>query len=84
MNNHIRTGVPAVITLVVHDREHDEVNAYTLDDVEITEAMKRLEAAGADVVGLNCARGPETIIPLMEKIKKSGVKVSFSRNTQPF
>ncbi|PIK61256.1 betaine homocysteine S-methyltransferase 1 [Apostichopus japonicus] len=71
-------GVPAVITLVVHGREHDEVNAYTLDDVEITEAMKRLEAAGADVVGLNCARGPETIIPLMEKIKKSGVKVPLA------
>lgn len=47
----------------------------TFDGVELTEAMKRLESAGADVVGLNCTRGPETMIPLMEKIKKSGVKV---------
>lgn len=70
--------LPAVITLVVHDREGDDETDCTLDDVEITEAMKRLETAGADVVGINCARGPETIIPMMEKIKKSGLKVPLA------
>src|SRR5262249_44117040 len=33
------------------------------------EACKRLEDAGADVVGLNCARGPATIMPLVERIR---------------
>jgi betaine-homocysteine S-methyltransferase len=30
---------------------------------------RRLEAAGADVVGLNCHRGPATIMPLMREIR---------------
>jgi len=35
------------------------------------EAMKRLEQAGADVVGLNCARGPRTMMPLLKKIREA-------------
>ena len=31
------------------------------------EACKRLEDAGADVVGLNCIRGPATMLPLLER-----------------
>jgi len=30
---------------------------------------KRLEDAGADVVGLNCSRGPATLIPLLERVR---------------
>ena len=41
----------------------------SLDGVKLSEAFPRLEAAGADVLGLNCIRGPDTILPLMEKIK---------------
>jgi betaine-homocysteine S-methyltransferase len=33
------------------------------------EVCRRLEAAGADVVGLNCHRGPATIMPLMREIR---------------
>lgn len=42
----------------------------TTDDVPIPEACRRLEEAGAAVVGLNCARGPETMIPLLREIRK--------------
>ncbi|PIK50520.1 betaine homocysteine S-methyltransferase 1 [Apostichopus japonicus] len=70
-------GVPAVVTLAAH-YNHKDGKDYTVDDVEITEAMKRLESAGSDVVGLNCSRGPETIIPLMKTIMKSGVKVPLA------
>src|SRR5262249_20521364 len=33
------------------------------------EACKRLEDGGADVVGLNCARGPATTLPLLREIR---------------
>lgn len=55
----VDAGLPAVVTLVV-DRD---VN--TRDGVPLQEAAKRLAGAGADVVGLNCARGPATMLPLL-------------------
>ena len=35
----------------------------------VTELCQRLEAAGADVVGLNCSRGPETMLPMLREIR---------------
>jgi betaine-homocysteine S-methyltransferase len=58
-----QTGLPSVITLSVH-RE-----AVTRDGWSPEDACKRLEEAGADVVGLNCARGPQTMLPLIERIR---------------
>lgn len=55
-------GLPAVITLSVH-RE-----PQTREGWSVAEACKRLEDAGADVVGLNCIRGPKTMMPLLEEI----------------
>src|SRR3712207_4888101 len=47
------------------------------DDVTPEESCRLLEDAGADVVGLNCARGPATMLPLLEKIvKKVSVPVA--------
>ena len=42
----------------------------TLDDVPIPEACRRLEEAGATVVGLNCGRGPKSMLPLLREIRK--------------
>ncbi len=39
------------------------------DNVRWVEACKRLADAGADVVGLNCARGPATMLPLLKEIR---------------
>ncbi len=55
-------GLPAVITLAVH-REPE-----TREGWSVAEACKRLADAGADVVGLNCIRGPKTMMPLLEEI----------------
>jgi len=41
----------------------------TFDEVPVPEALARLESEGADVVALNCARGPKTMLPLIEKCK---------------
>jgi betaine-homocysteine S-methyltransferase len=57
------TGLPAVITLAVH-RAPETREGWTPED-----ACKRLEDAGADVVGLNCIRGPKTLFPLIEKVR---------------
>lgn len=46
------------------------VEDKTKDDLTFPEACKRLEEAGADVVGLNCCRGPSTMLPLLKEIKK--------------
>jgi betaine-homocysteine S-methyltransferase len=54
---------PAVITLAIH-REDVTREAHTP-----AEACRRLEAAGADVVGLNCHRGPRTMMPLLKEIR---------------
>ncbi|MGH8266024.1 MAG: homocysteine S-methyltransferase family protein [Steroidobacteraceae bacterium] len=55
--------VPAVVTFAMH-RE-----AMTRDGFTPAQACQRLEAAGADVVGLNCHRGPATMLPLLKEIR---------------
>ena len=55
-------GLPAVITLAVHRAPE------TREGWSVAEACKRLEDAGADVVGLNCIRGPRTMLPLLREI----------------
>jgi len=35
------------------------------------ETCQRLEAAGAEVVGVNCIRGPATMLPILKKIRKA-------------
>ena len=53
-------GAISVITLAVHQALRDD---YT-----VPEACRRLKDAGADVVGLNCIRGPWTMLPLLEEL----------------
>lgn len=40
----------------------------TADGVDLIEACKRLSERGATVVGLNCGRGPATMLPLLRAI----------------
>ena len=54
---------PAVITLAMHQED------VTREGWSAADACKRLADAGADVVGLNCIRGPETMLPLLEEIR---------------
>lgn len=58
-----KTGLPTVVTLSVHREEK------MFDGVSIVDACKRLEAAGADVVGLNCQRGPKTLLPVVRRVR---------------
>jgi betaine-homocysteine S-methyltransferase len=55
-------GLPAVVTMTIH-RKPETRDAMTPED-----CCKTLADAGADVVGLNCSRGPRTMLPLIERI----------------
>jgi betaine-homocysteine S-methyltransferase len=59
------TKVPAVVTFAIH--REDNVR----EGLSPAQACQRLEAAGADVVGLNCHRGPKTIMPLLKQIRET-------------
>jgi betaine-homocysteine S-methyltransferase len=71
------SGLPAVITLAIH-QESTTWEGWTPED-----ACKRFEDAGADVVGLNCARGPWTMLPLLERIR-AGVSTHVAALPVPY
>lgn len=54
---------PAVITLAMHQAD------VTRENWKVADACKRLADAGADVVGLNCIRGPATLMPLLREAR---------------
>jgi betaine-homocysteine S-methyltransferase len=56
---------PAVITMAMHREE------VTRDGLTAAEVCQRLEAAGADVVGINCHRGPATIMPMLREVRQA-------------
>jgi len=58
------TGLPAVITLSAR-------GDTTPEGVSYEEACRILWEEGADVVGLNCTRGPATMMPILERIRKT-------------
>ena len=38
------------------------------DGTDWLETMQKLEAEGADVLGFNCGRGPQTMMPLLKEM----------------
>jgi len=58
-----RAGKPAVITLSV------PLEGRLREGWTAAEGCRRLEGAGADVVGMNCGRGPATMLPLLREIR---------------
>jgi betaine-homocysteine S-methyltransferase len=57
-----KAGLTAVVTMAVHREK------MTRDGLSPEACCKMLADAGADVVGLNCIRGPGTMLPLIAKI----------------
>ena len=41
------------------------------DEVPVGEACRTLEEAGAAVVGVNCTRGPHSMLPLLKEIREA-------------
>jgi betaine-homocysteine S-methyltransferase len=60
-----RVGLPSVVTLACHD-------AFNLrDGVSIVDTVKELEDKGAHVVGVNCTRGPATMLPIALRVREA-------------
>lgn len=55
-------GLASVVTLAL------PAQGTLLDDVTIEDACAALEDDGADVAGLNCFRGPDTMLPPLRRI----------------
>jgi len=70
-------GVPVVVTLAMFDSNQ------TRDGWPIADACRRLEDAGASVVGLNCIRGPHTMLPLLKEVR-AAVKCPVAALPVPF
>jgi len=67
-------GLPAMVTLAPTQPDQ------TRDGYGYAEACRILAAEGAQVVGLNCDRGPQTMMPLMARIRE---KVDCAVAAQP-
>ena len=72
-----KAGQVAVITLAMHQAD------VTRENWSVADACKRIADAGADVVGLNCIRGPETMMPLLREIRAT-VKTHLAALRVPF
>ena len=57
------SGLPAVVTFAVHR------DGMMRDGVTPQEACRQAEQMGATVVGLNCIRGPQTMLPLLGRVR---------------
>jgi betaine-homocysteine S-methyltransferase len=56
-------GLPAMVTLA------SVQPGTTYDGYDYIDACRTLADAGAAVVGLNCSRGPATMLPLLERLR---------------
>ncbi len=59
----LEAGLDAVVTLAIHR------NGKLRDGTTVEDATQRLEQAGASVVGANCIRGPQTLMPFVKNIR---------------
>ena len=57
--------VPTVVTFAMHQEP------ILRDGLTPAEGCRRMEQAGADVVGLNCHRGPATMMPMIRDIRQA-------------
>jgi betaine-homocysteine S-methyltransferase len=70
-------GLPAMVTFASVEPER------TSDGHDYVEACRVLADRGATIVGLNCSRGPETMLPLLEEIR-SAVDVAIAAQPVPY
>ena len=59
-----KAGLPSVITIA------PMAENVMRDGISIMDTMKELEQRGADVVGMNCFRGPDTMMPYLREARK--------------
>jgi betaine-homocysteine S-methyltransferase len=70
-------GLPAMVTFA------SVQPTGTYDGYDYVDACRVLADHGATVVGLNCSRGPETMLPLLERIR-SAVDIAVAAQPVPY
>jgi betaine-homocysteine S-methyltransferase len=70
-------GLPALVTFA------SVQPTTTFDGYDYVDACRILADQGAAVVGLNCSRGPETMLPLLERIR-AAVDVPVAAQPVPY
>jgi betaine-homocysteine S-methyltransferase len=70
-------GLPAMVTFASVQPE------VTYDGYDYVDACRIVADAGARVVGLNCSRGPATMLPLLEQIR-AAVDVAVAAQPVPY
>jgi len=70
-------GLPAMVTFA------SVQPTTTYDGYDYVEACRILAGHGAAVVGLNCSRGPETMLPLLEQIR-AAVDIPVAAQPVPY
>jgi betaine-homocysteine S-methyltransferase len=58
-----KSGLPTVLTISPMGENKMR------DGMSVVDTCKELEQRGADVVGLNCFRGPETMMPYLKEVR---------------
>jgi betaine-homocysteine S-methyltransferase len=70
-------GLPAMVTFA------SVQPGLTYDGYDYVEACRVLAEHGAAIVGLNCSRGPETMLPLLDRIR-AAVDVAVAAQPVPY
>jgi methionine synthase I (cobalamin-dependent) len=70
-------GLPAMVTFA------SVQPTMTYDGYDYVDACRILADAGAAIVGLNCSRGPATMLPLLERIR-AAVDVAVAAQPVPY
>ncbi|MFY9560881.1 MAG: homocysteine S-methyltransferase family protein [Terriglobales bacterium] len=60
-----KTGLPVMVTICFENKDQ------TAEGKSAADAAKALLDAGADIVGMNCLRPPEHILPAMEEMRRA-------------
>jgi len=60
-----KTGLPSMVTICFENKDE------TAEGKTAAEAAKALLDAGADIVGMNCLRPPEHMLPAMEQMRRA-------------
>ena len=60
-----KSGLPTVLTISPMGEN------VMRDGKSVVDTCKELEQLGADVVGMNCFRGPDTMLPYLKQIRKA-------------
>jgi len=60
-----KSGLPTVLTVAPMGENKMR------DGLSVVDTCKELEQRGADVVGMNCFRGPATMLPYLKEIRKA-------------